>query len=125
VRKLLLAVVGCVTAALYVAPAAFAADFTLHGGAQAGIGDVKLVSDLSDAGTANDASWIDFSVPAALKFSDLSSLSTQFNVTDTIAAEDLRGSRSTSTARTCSSTSARRRASPAVPRTAGSRAATW
>jgi hypothetical protein len=82
VRKLLLAVVGCVTAALYVAPAAFAADFTLHGGAQAGIGDVKLVSDLSDAGTANDASWIDFSVPAALKFSDLSSLSTQFNVTD-------------------------------------------
>jgi len=80
-RKLLTAV-ACVVAAMTFAPAALAADFTLHGGAEAGIGNVKLVSDLSDGPTANDASWIDLSVPSGLKLSDLMSLSTQFNVTD-------------------------------------------
>jgi len=82
VRKLLVTLVACVATGLIAAPAAFAADFTLHGGAQAGIGDVKLVSDLSNGTTADNASWIDFSVPSGLKFSDLSTLSTQFNVTD-------------------------------------------
>jgi hypothetical protein len=80
-RKLLIAV-ACVTAAFIAAPAAIAADFTLHGGAQAGIGDVKLVSDLSNAPTIDDSSWIDFAVPAGLTFSGITSLSTQFNVTD-------------------------------------------
>jgi hypothetical protein len=63
-------------------PAALAADFTLHGGAQAEVGDVKLVSDLSNAAASDDSSWIDFSVPAGLKLSDLTALATQFNVTD-------------------------------------------
>jgi hypothetical protein len=81
VRKLLIAV-ACVAAAFIAAPAALAADFTLHGGAQAGIGDVKLVSDLSNAPTLDDSSWIDFAVPAGLTFSGITSLSTQFNVTD-------------------------------------------
>jgi hypothetical protein len=81
-KKLVVAVLACVAAALAAAPTALAADFTLHGGAQAGIGNVRLVSDLSDGTTANDASWIDFSVPAGLKLSDLASLSTQFNVTN-------------------------------------------
>jgi hypothetical protein len=81
-KKLVIAVLVCGAAVLATAPTAFAADFTLHGGAQAGIGNVKLVSDLSDGTAANDVSWIDFTVPAGLKFSDLASLSTQFNVTD-------------------------------------------
>ena len=80
-RKLLIAV-ACVAATLIAAPAALAADFTLHGGAQAGIGEVKLVSDLSNAPTLDDSSWIDFAVPAGLTFSGITSLSTQFNVTD-------------------------------------------
>ena len=80
-RKILVAVAGAV-AAMTFAPAALGADFTLHGAAEAGIGNVKLVSDFSDGSSANNASWIDFGVPAGLKFSDLTSLSTQFNVTD-------------------------------------------
>jgi hypothetical protein len=82
VRKLFVALVACGVTALFAAPAALAADFTLHGGAQAEIGDVKLVSDLSNASATDDASWIDFSVPSGLKLSDLTALSTQFNVTD-------------------------------------------
>ena len=82
VKKLFVALVACAATALLAAPAAFAADFTLHGGAQAEVGDVKLVSDLSNAPATDDSSWIDFSVPAGLKFSDLTALSTQFNVTD-------------------------------------------
>jgi hypothetical protein len=81
-KKLLATALGCAALALAAAPTAFAADFTLHGGAQAGIGNVKLVSDLSGGGTTDDASWIDFAVPGGLTFSDISSLSTQFNVTD-------------------------------------------
>ncbi len=80
-RKLLVAV-ACAAASLAIAPAALAADFTLHGGAQAGIGNVKLVSDVSDSQALNDSSWIDFDTPGGLKFSGLSSLSTEFNVTD-------------------------------------------
>ena len=81
-KKLAMAVLACAAVAFAAAPNAFAADFTLHGAAQAEIGHVKLLSDFSDATTANDASWIDFSVPAGLKFNQLTSLSTQFNVTD-------------------------------------------
>jgi hypothetical protein len=81
-RKLFLTLAACIAGALFAAPAAFAADFTLHGGAQAEIGDVKLVSDLSNAPTTDNSSWIDFTVPAGLKLSDLATLSTQFNVTD-------------------------------------------
>jgi hypothetical protein len=80
--KKLLVVVACAAASLAIAPAALAADFTLHGGAQAEIGNVKLVSDLSDSQTLNDSSWIDFDTPGGLRFSDLSSLSAEFNVTD-------------------------------------------
>lgn len=80
-RKLVATVVT-MFAALAAAPAALAADFTLGGGAEAGIGNVKLVSDLSDGASANDASWIDFDVPAGLTFAQITSLSTQFNVTN-------------------------------------------
>jgi hypothetical protein len=85
VRRFLVTLVACMAGALFVVPAAFAAvGYTLHGGAQAEAGDVKLVSDLSDnpGVTTNDASWIDFSIPSGLTLSDLNTLSTQFNVTD-------------------------------------------
>lgn len=79
----LLVAVATAAAAFTFAPAALAqADFTLGGGAQAGVGHVQLVSDLSDTSTTNDASWIDFAVPAGLTFSGITSLSTEFNVTD-------------------------------------------
>ena len=81
-RKLFVTLVACAAGALFAAPTAFAADFTLHGGAQAEVGDVKLVADLSNASATDDSSWIHFSVPSGLKFSDLTALSTQFNVTD-------------------------------------------
>lgn len=79
----LLVAVATAAAAFVFAPAALAqADLTLGGGAQAGVGHVQLVSDLSDTSTTNDASWIDFAVPAGLTFSGITSLSTEFNVTD-------------------------------------------
>jgi hypothetical protein len=81
-RKLILAALACAAASLTLAPSAFAADFTLHGGAEAVNGSVRLVSDLSDGTTANDSSWIDFSVQSGLTFSEITTLATQFNVTD-------------------------------------------
>jgi hypothetical protein len=65
-----------------LSPSAFAADFTLHGGAEAVNGNVRLVSDVSDGTTANDASWIDFNLPSGLTFSGIAVLAAQFNVTD-------------------------------------------
>ncbi len=69
---------------LLAAPAAIAApaQFSLGGGAQAEVGHVRLVSDLSDTPTINDSSWIELSVPAGLTFGGITSLSTEFNVTD-------------------------------------------
>jgi hypothetical protein len=43
---------------------------------------VKLVSDLSDASAANDASGINFTGTGVTTFSSLTQLSTKFNVTD-------------------------------------------
>jgi hypothetical protein len=80
-RKLLVAVASAAVS-LAIAPAALAADITLQGGAQAGIGNVRLVSDLSDGQTLNDSSGIDFDTPGGLRFSGISSLSTELNVTD-------------------------------------------
>jgi hypothetical protein len=80
-RKLL-ATVACALGALALAPAALAQSFTLGGGAEAGVGHVKLVSNLADGTTANDASWIDFDVPAGLTFAGLTTLRTEFDVTD-------------------------------------------
>jgi hypothetical protein len=80
-KKLLIAV-ACAVAAMTVAPAALAADFTLHGGAEAGSGNVKLVSDLSTTTTVDNSSWIDFDTPAGLTFAGLTALATEFNVTD-------------------------------------------
>ena len=79
--KLLIAV-ACAAASLALAPTALAADFTLHGGAKAGVGNVKLVSDLSDNPAANNSSWIDFGSLRSLTFSGISSLSTEFRFSE-------------------------------------------
>lgn len=79
-RKLL--IVGVCMAAFALAPAAYAADFTLGGGATAGVGNVQLVSNTGDSSTTNDASWIRFGAPSGLTFGGLTSLQTEFNVTD-------------------------------------------
>lgn len=54
---------------------------SLFGGAVQESADVKLVSDLTDAGTANDYSGIAFTLPAGSTFSSLTQLSTEFNPT--------------------------------------------
>jgi hypothetical protein len=54
---------------------------SLFGGAVQESADVKLVSDLTDAGTANDYSGIAFTLPAGTTFSSLTTLSTEFNPT--------------------------------------------
>lgn len=81
--KLLVAVVTA-AAAFTFAPAALAApaQFSLGGGAQAGIGHVVLVSDFSDTQMTNDSSWISLTVPSGLTFAGITSLATEFNVTD-------------------------------------------
>ena len=80
-RKLL-AVIACAAASTAIAPAAFAADFTLHGGAKKADGSIRLISDLSDNPTVNDTSWIDFQTAAGLTFSGISSLSTEYRLTE-------------------------------------------
>lgn len=80
--KRLLVTLACALGALALAPTALAQSFSLEGGAEAGVGNVKLVSNLADAPTTNDASWIDFDVPAGLTFSGLTTLRTEFDVTD-------------------------------------------
>jgi hypothetical protein len=63
-------------------PSAVAASGTLFGGASMSGKQVKLVSDLSDASTANDFSGIDFTNTGVTTFSSLTQLATKFNVTD-------------------------------------------
>lgn len=79
--KKLIFVAACL-GAFALAPAAYAADVTLGGGATAGPGHVQLVSNTGDTPTTNDASWVNIPVPSGLTFGGLSSLSTEFNVTD-------------------------------------------
>jgi hypothetical protein len=77
-----------VTLAAFAAAAAAAGTATavgitssLFGGAVQESSDVKLVSDLTDATTANDYSGIAFTLPAGTTFSSLTTLSTEFNPT--------------------------------------------
>jgi hypothetical protein len=67
---------------LVFVPSAVAASATLFGGATMSGNQVKLVSDLSDAATANDFSGINFTGTGVTTFSSLTRLATKFNVTD-------------------------------------------
>jgi hypothetical protein len=63
-------------------PSAVAASGTLFGGASMSGNQVKLVSDLSNASTADDFSGINFTGTGVTTFSSLTTLATKYNVTD-------------------------------------------
>jgi hypothetical protein len=79
-RKLF--IVAAFVAALATSAPALAADVTLFGTAQAEPGDVKLVSEFSDVSTANDAGGVSFANTGVTTFSSITTLGTDFNVTD-------------------------------------------
>ena len=80
-KKLL---ISCLAVGALALPAqAFGADgVTLSGTATVQGDSVRLVSDFSDTGTANDFGAIGFAVPSGATLANLSALSAEFNVTD-------------------------------------------
>jgi hypothetical protein len=81
-RLLVLAVALAATATATAAPAFGADGVTLSGTATVQGDTVRLVSDFSDTGTANDFGAIGFPVPSGATLSSLTTLSAEFNVTD-------------------------------------------
>ena len=80
-KRLLVAVI--VVTAMAVAAPAYAADgFTLSGTATLQGNKVQLVSDFSDTSTANDFGAISFTVPSGATLATLTTLSTEFDVTN-------------------------------------------
>jgi hypothetical protein len=69
-------------AVLVFVPTALAASGSLFGGASMQGNAVKLVSDLSNASTADDFSGINFTGTGVTTFASLTRLATKFNVTD-------------------------------------------
>jgi hypothetical protein len=80
-RKLISMAVVAACAAV-IAPAAFAATATPFGGATVSGGILTLVSNTGDAGSTNDASGASFADTGLTTFSSISTLSTEFDVTD-------------------------------------------
>jgi hypothetical protein len=80
-RRLITIVAALVTAAVAV-PAALAATATPFGGATTSGGILHLVSNTGDASATNDASGASFSGTTVTTFSSITTLSTEFNVTD-------------------------------------------
>ncbi len=64
------------------APTALAATATPFGGATVSDGVLTLVSNTADAGTTNDASGVSFTGTGVTTFSSITTLSTEFDVTD-------------------------------------------
>ena len=80
-RKLISMAVVAACAAV-IAPAGFAATATPFGGATVSGGILTLVSNTGDAGSTNDASGASFADTGVTTFSSISTLSTEFDVTD-------------------------------------------
>ena len=80
--KRLLITLTTALAALVLAAPSYAATVTLFGSATQESGHVKLVSDLSDASTANDFGGISITGLGGLTVGGLEFLGAQFNVTD-------------------------------------------
>lgn len=80
-RKKAIVTIAALVAMMAAAGTAAAAGITssLFGGATQESSDVRLVSDLTDASSANDYSGIAFTLPAGTTFADLSTLSTEFD----------------------------------------------
>ena len=78
-----LVILAAALAALAVPAQVFAADgVTLSGTATVQGDTVRLVSDFSDTGTANDFGAIGFPVPTGATLATLTTLAAEFNVTD-------------------------------------------
>jgi hypothetical protein len=80
-RKLI-ALVGALAGAVILVPAALGATATPFGGATVADGVLTLVSNTGDASAANDSSGATFTGTGVTTFSSLTTLSTEFNVTD-------------------------------------------
>ena len=80
-RKLISMAVVAACAAV-IAPAALAATATPFGGATVSGGILTLVSNTGDVGATNDASGATFADTGVTTFSSISTLSTEFDVTD-------------------------------------------
>jgi len=80
-RRAITAAVTIVAAAILV-PAALAATATPFGGATVSGGILHLVSNTGDAGSTNDFSGASFTGTGVTTFSSISTLSTEFDVTD-------------------------------------------
>jgi hypothetical protein len=80
-RRLIATAAALITAAVVV-PAALAATATPFGGATTSGGILHLVSNTGDVGATNDSSGASFSGTAVTTFSSITTLSTEFNVTD-------------------------------------------
>jgi hypothetical protein len=80
-RRLIATAAGLVAAAVIV-PAAFAATATPFGGATTSGGVLNLVSNTGDAGATNDFSGASITGAGVTTFSTITTLSTEFNVTD-------------------------------------------
>jgi hypothetical protein len=73
---------AAVLAAAVVVPAALAATADTFGGATTSGGILHLVSNTGDAGATNDSSGASFTGTGVTTFSSITTLSTEFNVTD-------------------------------------------
>ena len=80
-RKLLLTAVVAIAAAAFAAPA-LAGTATPFGGATVEDGVLVLVSNTGDAGTTNDASGVGLTGTGVTTFASLTTLATEFDVTD-------------------------------------------
>lgn len=81
-KRLMIAVLASGALFATAATPALAADPTLFGGAEKQGDVVALVSNTGDAVATNDFSGLDFAVPAGTTFSQLTTLATEYNVTD-------------------------------------------
>ena len=75
-------IIAVALAAAIITPAALAATATPFGGATVSGGVLTLVSNTGDAGATNDASGATFTDTGVTTFSSITTLSTEFNVTD-------------------------------------------
>jgi hypothetical protein len=74
--------VAAILTAAIVVPAALAATADTFGGATTSGGTLHLVSNTGDAGATNDSSGASFTGAGVTTFSSITTLSTEFNVTD-------------------------------------------
>ena len=81
-RRLITTAAAIALGSLFIVPTALAATATPFGAATTSGGILHLVSDTGDAGAANDFSGASFAGTGVTTFASLTTLSTEFDVTD-------------------------------------------